>query len=243
MTVGPAAMTAALSTQESGWRIRHDPTIVQSPGASLFDAGWHREAGRLLGSARGRGQVHFIKGDVGDWALRHYRRGGLVGRFITDRYLYVGESRVRSFAEFRITGRLHAQGLPVPRPVAAAYCRRGPWYTADLITVMLPDCRTLTERLNAAELDDRELAAVGQCVRRFHDAGLDHADLNAHNILIDGQAKVWLIDFDRARYADGGRWRGANLSRLRRSLEKVSDPGSAHRAWQGIILGYESDRA
>ena len=38
--------------------------------------------------------------------------------------------------------RLHAAGLPVPRPVAARYEQSGIAYRADLITEELPDTRT-----------------------------------------------------------------------------------------------------
>ena len=63
--------------------------------------------------------------------------------------------------------------------------------------------------------------AAGALVARFHRQGLDHADLNAHNLLFDDQGRGWMIDFDRSRLripATG--WREANLARLQRSLHK-----------------------
>ena len=44
---------------------------------------------------------------------------------------------------------------------------------------------------------DAPWEATGRLVARFHRAGLDHADLNAHNILFDGAGQGWMIDFDR----------------------------------------------
>jgi 3-deoxy-D-manno-octulosonic acid kinase len=59
-------------------------------------------------------------------------------------------------------------------------------------------------------------------VARFHRAGLDHADFNAHNILFDATGHGWLIDFDRGRIRiPETRWRERNLARLQRSLLKL----------------------
>jgi len=52
----------------------------------------------------------------------------------------------------------------------------------------------------------------------LHAAGADHADLNAHNILLDGDGVVSVIDFDRGRLRNGGSWMRRNLARLQRCL-------------------------
>ena len=65
---------------------------------------------------------------------------------------------------------------------------------------------------------------VGRCLQRFHHAGCCHADLNAHNVLIDADDKVWLVDFDRGRLRRPGVWCDTNLVRLLRSLQKITDP-------------------
>jgi 3-deoxy-D-manno-octulosonic acid kinase len=63
---------------------------------------------------------------------------------------------------------------------------------------------------------------AGRLVARFHRAGLDHADLNAHNLLFNAQGKGWMIDFDRgALRIPATRWRERNLKRLHRSLLKL----------------------
>src|SRR5512145_1497437 len=87
----------------------------------------------------GRGTVAFVRNASGDaWVLRHYRRGGFVAKLRDDAYLWTGQSRTRSFAEWRLLRRLRDWGLPVPKPVAARYLRDGLSYRADLITVELP---------------------------------------------------------------------------------------------------------
>jgi 3-deoxy-D-manno-octulosonic acid kinase len=60
-------------------------------------------------------------------------------------------------------------------------------------------------------------------IKRFHQAGLDHVDLNARNILVDPHGKPWLIDLDRCRLRAAGKWQEANLSRLARSIQKFTE--------------------
>jgi 3-deoxy-D-manno-octulosonic acid kinase len=63
---------------------------------------------------------------------------------------------------------------------------------------------------------------AGRMIARFHRAGLDHADLNAQNILFDDAGHGWLIDFDRGVLRiPATRWRERNLARLKRSLLKL----------------------
>jgi len=50
---------------------------------------------------------------------------------------------------------------------------------------------------------------------------VQHADLNAHNILLADDA-VYVLDFDRGRVRARGAWEQAVLARLQRSLVKVT---------------------
>ncbi len=83
--------------------------------------------------------------------------------------------------------------------------------------------------------------SIGRCIRRFHDFGVCHADLNAHNVLLS-EDSVYLVDFDRCELRRAGLWRDANLVRLRRSLEKVTYGLPAERFseadWHGLLNGY-----
>ncbi|HET8691033.1 MAG TPA: 3-deoxy-D-manno-octulosonic acid kinase [Steroidobacteraceae bacterium] len=198
-----------------------DPRRVALPGEPLFDPAHWRALGALTEQAGGRGSVQFV--DAGDrrWVLRRYLRGGMAARFAHDRYLWLGEERTRSFREMRLLAALRARDLPVPAPVAAQYRRRGLGYGAALITERLPGARTLSEALAAGGMDDALWAAIGRCLRHFHDAGVQHADLNAHNIMLGERREVWLIDFDRGRLRRPGPWCGRVLDRLARSLAKV----------------------
>ncbi len=174
----------------------------------------------MVGEAPGRGASLFLSAGAEEWVLRHYRRGGMIARLSERRYVWTGLERTRAFREFQLTADLHAQGLPVPRPVAAGVTRHGLTYEAALITVRIPDARALADLLLADEADDELLQRVGATIRRFHDAGLDHVDLNARNLLVDRGGKVWMIDLDRCRVRKAGRWQQANLERLQRSLSR-----------------------
>ena len=60
-------------------------------------------------------------------------------------------------------------------------------------------------------------------LRKLHEAGINHRDLNAGNILVreDKEPGIYIIDFDRAGTGMEGMHRLANsLSRLNRSIEK-----------------------
>ena len=79
-------------------------------------------------------------------------------------------------------------------------------------------------------------------MRRFHDLGVCHADLNAHNVLLSEET-VYLIDFDRCELRKAaGFWRDENLVRLRRSLEKTAYALPRDRFteadWHGLLDGY-----
>jgi len=203
--------------------ILFDAERVTAAGVLLFDREHWKLRGALTEQAGGRGTIDFIEAEGRRWALRRYLRGGIAASFARDRYLFLGEERTRSFRELQLLGELRHLKLPVPAPVAACYRRGLLTYTAALITERLTAARTLDEVLAAGRLDDARWASIGRCLRRFHDAGVQHADLNARNIMLGGNGEVWLLDFDRGRLRTPGHWRGRVLDRLARSLEKSSN--------------------
>ncbi len=210
----------------------------ETAGAALFDPASHGAAARQVGVG-GRQAAWFIVAGGREAVLRHYRRGGLVGRLIERSYLWTGEARTRPVAEFSVMDRLHAAGLPVPQPLAAAVWRAGLSYRGALVTARVPGARALAERLGHG--DDAALCqAAAGVIARMHAHGVWHADLNAYNILFDADDAAWLIDFDRAREGqldDAARL--GNLARLQRSLEKVA--GAPGRAWgERIRTAYDA---
>ena len=202
--------------------ILFDPERVAIPGELLFDpAHWHSQ-GAITEQSGGRGSIQFIDNEDHRWVMRRYLRGGMAARFARDRYLWLGEERTRSFRELRLLATLRGRGLPVPAPIAARYRRGILTYGAELITERLEGARPLSEMLAAGRMDDARWAAIGRCLRHFHDAGVQHADLNASNIMLGEHREVWVLDFDRGRLRQPGSWSERVLNRLARSLAKIS---------------------
>lgn len=223
-----------------------DAGLPEAPTRDWFDPQWWAAKDSVDAVKGGRGGVAFLATPVGSCVLRHYRRGGLVAPLLGDRYMWNGRVRSRGFAEFNLLAELHRRGLPVPAPVAARYVRRGLYYTADLITRTIENALTLTEIITARRFDSALAGEVGALVARFHAAGVDHADLNAHNILA-ADGKLWLVDFDRGEIrGTGTAWKLANLARLKRSLLKVGacdhDEAMLDREiWSPLMRGYETN--
>jgi 3-deoxy-D-manno-octulosonic acid kinase len=215
--------------------ILFDPTRVAVPGGLLFDPSHWQAQGVITEQAGGRGSIQFIDAEDRRWVLRRYLRGGMAARVARDRYLWIGEERTRSFREIRLLAALHERGLPVPVPIAARYERHHLTYGAELITERLPGARPLSEMLAAGRMDDARWAAIGRCLRHFHDAGVQHADLNASNIMLGEHREVWVLDFDRGRLRHPGSWSGRVLDRLARSLAKVSDGANEWRVGFALL--------
>ena len=217
--------------------ILYDPARVANPGAQLFDPAFWRGRDALHELPAGRGSIQLIEDGNRSWVLRRYLRGGFAARFAHDRYLWLGEDRTRSFAELRLLATLHARGLPVPPPIAGRYLKSAFTYRAELITERLAGARSMEAVLASGPMDDERWVAIGRCLRRFHDAGVQHADLNARNIMLGERGEIWVLDFDRGRLRRPGAWSGRALDRLARSLANSdADVGD----WQA---GFERLRA
>lgn len=222
--------------------ILYDALFVNHMRAAWFDRASWPEAPEAPGYAGGRGKTLFIRCEGQEWVLRRYHRGGFMARFSTDAFLWGGESRTRSFAEWRLLDRMHRLGLPAPRPVAARYVRRGMLYRADLITQRIPGVEPFSARLGRSRVEDKVWWRVGECVGRFHLAGFFHADLTAHNLQINAADEIFLLDFDRGRQMTGpGAWQQRNLQRLHRSLLKIRSDSLAPLSgsnWEAVLAGY-----
>ena len=205
---------------------------------ALFESDYWQAQGLVVGEAPGRGSSLFLQArDHEQWVLRPYQRGGLIAKVSKQRYVWLGAERTRAFREVRLTAALYEQGLPVPRPVACCVTRFGLTYEAALLTVRIPGARALASLLSAEEADEALLMRVGAMIKRFHQAGLDHVDLNARNILVDEAGKPWLIDLDRCRLRPQGKWQASNLQRLERSVVKFAH-GQVENLMAPLYAGY-----
>jgi 3-deoxy-D-manno-octulosonic acid kinase len=222
--------------------ILYDTARVGKPSEELFTAEYWSARNAITARAGGRGGVLFVGDDRRRWVLRHYYRGGLIGKLIRDLYFWRGAAQTRAFREWRLLYELRAKTFAVPVPVATRYVRSGMWYRADLITEALPPGRTLAQAIAGATLTDALWSKVGAAIARLHKAGVHHADLNAHNIVL-GEAQVFILDFDRGRIRARGSWEQAVLSRLQRSLNKIKKSDAevrfGEREWRELMKGYE----
>lgn len=217
----------------------------ETPVAGWFAAGEWRRAGAVALETSGRGEVLIVARGDETWVLRHYRRGGLVARFIDDHYLWLGAERARAFREWRLLRELRAAGLPVPHPVAAHVYRTGFIYTADIITSYLPDTHKLSWFIEQGRVPSACWPRIGSMIRAVHDHGVDHPDLTAHNVLLDDAGKCFLVDFDNAQRKPPGEWRRLGMQRFNRSLRKVAlETGTEFdsSSWAEIEAGYADRR-
>ncbi len=230
-----------LSRDGSTWMLSN-PSQVENIHAEQFDLSWWESRDRLTGSAPGRGTSAFLNAGDREWVLRHFRRGGLLANLLKDQYVWMGAENSRAFRELRLLELLWNAGLPVPEPVAARVQRSIFVYQADLLTVRIPGARPFADVLGKTPVPHASWRVLGALLARFHREGVFHHDLNARNILLDDDGAFWLIDFDRCGIRKPGRWCGANLSRLHRSLEKFVSrvPGFNFVAsdWQALRAGY-----
>ena len=223
---------------QNGSVIRYDDSVLDPFEPRLFDVGWLRSEGHYHGSSSGRGEAHFLSFGGRAMVLRPYRRGGLIGRFNRDFYLRTGLEQSRAFQEFSLLQSMRIDGLPVPRAIAARVSPRGLFYRAALVTERIPEARPMEEMLREAPLAVDVWHQAGAVIRRMHDAGVDHTDLNCRNILIDTDAQVWLIDFDKCQKRPSGAWAQANLDRLERSLNKWHGLQWQAHDWEALCAGY-----
>ena len=236
-------MTETLETTASG-AILYDRSIISEISEQRFSPeNWlHSESikGRL--GSQGRGNTMFVGNVPRQFVLRHYVRGGLIGKLVHDSYVWTGAEATRPFREWRILAKMAEYGLRVPRPAAALYRRKGLFYSGDLITVRVPQVRALSTWLLDRPGGENFWQGLGDAIYQFHSHGVFHADMNAYNLQIDKAGKLWMLDFDRGRLLPPGPWQQKTLSRLHRSLQKIKALDSSlhyeQLNWEQLLEGY-----
>jgi tRNA A-37 threonylcarbamoyl transferase component Bud32 len=215
---------------------------LPSLSSDVFEPSFWQARNAVTGTATGRGTTWFVRHGDGELVLRHYRRGGLFGRLVKDLYAGIDPGNSRAMRELALLAAMREEGLPVPVPIGARLRRVGPLYRADLLIARISSARDLLAVLQTGTLSADQWQQIGAMIGRFHSAGIDHTDLNIHNILLDDAGQSWLIDFDKCSRRTAGDWQQANLARLRRSLDKEKriDPGLCWNGaeWQALLKGY-----
>lgn len=210
---------------------------------AMFDGSYWHAKGGITGTAQGRGTTYFIKCEEHNWVLRHYYRGGMIGKLIHDTYLFTGINNTRAIKEHILLSQLAQWQLPAPRPVACRIRRSGLGYQADIISERINNAEDLYTRLLREPVSHELWQRIGETIAAFHRKGVYHHDLNIHNILLDDNEQVWVIDFDQGEIRSGDNWQQGNIARLLRSFhkEKTKHP-TMHwqdENWQLLLQSYQ----
>ncbi|VAW53830.1 3-deoxy-D-manno-octulosonic acid kinase [hydrothermal vent metagenome] len=233
--------------------ILYDADIITEPTVQLFNRDYHtksqvQQSGKQLGEQSGgigRAKVVYFSQGEKLFVLKHYYRGGVIASIIKDHYFGFRIVKSRAFREFRLLKKMHELGLSVPVAVAAQVEKGLLFYQADLITEEIKNAKTLSDVLSNNVLNDDNWQKIGRCIKQFHQKNIYHADLNARNILLTEDLKIYLIDFDNSYIRLGSSaWKMANLSRLKRSLLKFKNKTAnfyfTEDCWSSLLLGYNS---
>ncbi len=189
--------------------------------------------------------------------IRRFRRGGMA-RFVSkDRFL----DPERPFQEIVLSEGLRERGFHTPVIVAARARRLGfMGFRLELVTEQVSGVQSLGRwqaHFRSAGVDvksQREmLRCTGKTVRRLHDAGFEHSDLQPENLLwqpeVDGEdAFLWILDLDRSVQHErtlSEDVRAQNVWRLwRYVLRRESTGGKTLNAsdYLRFLAAYEPDR-
>jgi tRNA A-37 threonylcarbamoyl transferase component Bud32 len=166
--------------------------------------------------AGGRGGVRQLPGG---FLIRHCKRGGALGGLLGDRHW----SPKTAWDEMQMSEKLMREGVAVAEVLGVRAEKRGLAWRLDVVTRTIEDAATLRDVIAGERGFPRPpVAAVASAVRRMHDSGLWHADLNLQNILVTRDGDVRIIDLagSKVKRPLPERARLDNLARLYRSLEK-----------------------
>ncbi len=184
---------------------------------------------------RGRGTAPSVElNATTSVVLRRYRHGGLLARLTGALFLGVQ----RPLRELNVTSRAEASGAPVPHVLCLVlWPVLGPLWSAVIGTREERPAEELLTTLRASSEAQASIPLarkVGAAIRKLHDAGVEHRDLQLRNILVAGndEQRMVVVDLDRAIFHRYGlvpaRSRARNLGRLARSAVKEG-------LWGGVI--------
>ena len=210
-----------------------------------FTPSYWEKNNAVTGTSTGRNTTYFFQVDEQELVLRHYYRGGLVSKFNKDSYRFNGIENTRAYNELALLEKLDELHLNSAKPIAAKIVVKGYSYQADIIIEKIANSKDAFHLLKQAPLDDETWFNIGKTIQSFHANGVYHADLNIHNIMVDAQKQVWLIDFDRGEIREPHKtWQESNLQRLLRSLNKENKKQKQFywepSDWELLVDGYRS---
>lgn len=223
-----------------------DEEHFSDPTPNMFTGEYWQAQKAITGEAKGRGTTYFFQHQQNEYVLRHYRRGGLIGKVLSDQYLYTGLEQSRAWQEFKLLQHMQTLNLNCPKPIAAMLRKSALHYQADLISTKIPDAQDLYHMLRDTNLSDELCQKIGQTIAKFHNHQIFHHDLNIHNIMLDNDQNVWLIDFDKCAVKKGDKWKKSNIARLKRSFDKERSANNIQwqtSNWLSLIHAYQDTLA
>jgi len=219
------------------------PSYENQVNLNWFNADYWQQQNKIVGAKKGRAMAWFFKNNELTAVLRHYWRGGLVGKLLSDQYLYLGFEQTRVYKEFALMAQLIELGLNVPTPIAAKVTQSGLIYRGDIITEAVTGAKSVLDILVERALTESELTSIATTIALFHRKGVYHADLNINNILFNDTGQIYIIDFDRGEIKTPAlQWQQSNMERLKRSFlkEQGRNPVFNWQAsdWQALYASY-----
>ncbi len=164
--------------------------------------------------------------------IKKYYHGGLLGGVLRDLYVFGS----RSFEELILTEEAQSCGIQTPKPLCAIHQSIFPFfYKAYLISLEVPGAQDLNSLLKEIGSDfslknlilkRKIIRSVAELIKKFHDHGFFHSDLQLKNILVSGE-KTFIIDLDRSyrKTELSLNQKIKNILRLKRSIEKSKRVG------------------
>ncbi|HKE99317.1 MAG TPA: phosphatase PAP2 family protein [Actinomycetes bacterium] len=166
--------------------------------AGLRPLGPGRRSARFVTGDDGPGL--FVKAVVAEWRDRDLLyRGWRRLRAPTARTRRQGPSLHEVEHEAAMALLAAAAGVRTPRVLLAGAYGRG----AALLVQQRIHGRTLAEPGAAGQVGGALADEVRRQVGLLHAAGIAHGDLEPANVVVDGEGRPWLVDFDQAAVADG----------------------------------------
>ena len=197
------------------------PDYFNEVDLNWFDADYWQQQNKIVGAKKGRATAWFFKHNNLTAVLRHYWRGGLVGKLLSDQYLNPGLKSTRVYKEFSLMIRLIELGLNVPKPIAAKVTTAGLIYRGDIITEAVKGAKSLLDILIERPLTEDELKRIANTVALFHSKGVYHAEIKPLN----------------------KQWQQSNMARLERSFLKEQGRNNAFywqsNDWQTLLAIYK----
>ncbi len=145
-----------------------------------------------------------VRGDIGNLkvVVKHYKRGGAI-HFLNKHHYVSSLTASRAKKEFQFLEIVRKKGVNAPEPIAYAI-KGGFIYRNWLATKEIENAKGLNllgdGDVEKIEKYIKELAGQLKILIRNK---IFHVDLHPGNVIFDDKGKVYILDFDKARFFKG----------------------------------------